>query len=31
VNAFRVFAQKKYLDKYSQDWPKGALERINAL
>jgi len=31
VNAFRTFAQKKYLDKYGQDWPKGALERINAL
>jgi TRAP-type transport system periplasmic protein len=29
--AFRTFAQKKYLDKYGQDWPKGALERINAL
>ncbi|MEO8525497.1 MAG: TRAP transporter substrate-binding protein DctP, partial [Caldimonas sp.] len=31
VNAFRTFAQKRYLDKYGQDWPKGALERINAL
>jgi TRAP-type transport system periplasmic protein len=31
VNAFRTFAQKKYLDKYGKDWPKGALERINAL
>ena len=31
LNAFRTFAQKKYLDKYGQDWPKGALERINAL
>jgi TRAP-type C4-dicarboxylate transport system substrate-binding protein len=31
VNAFRTFAQKKYVDKYGQDWPKGALERINAL
>jgi TRAP-type C4-dicarboxylate transport system substrate-binding protein len=31
VNAFRAFAQKKYLEKYGQDWPKGALERINAL
>ena len=31
LNAFRTFAQKKYLDKYAQDWPKGALERINAL
>lgn len=31
VNAFRNYAQKKYLDKYGKDWPKGALERINAL
>jgi TRAP-type transport system periplasmic protein len=31
VNAFRTYAQKKYLDKYGQDWPKGALERINAV
>jgi TRAP-type C4-dicarboxylate transport system substrate-binding protein len=31
VNAFRVFAQKRYIDKYGSDWPKGALERINAL
>ena len=31
VAAFRTYAQKKYLDKYGQDWPKGALERINAL
>jgi TRAP-type C4-dicarboxylate transport system substrate-binding protein len=29
--AFRSFAQKKYLDKYASEWPKGALERINAL
>jgi TRAP-type C4-dicarboxylate transport system substrate-binding protein len=29
--AFRDFAQKKYVDKYGKDWPKGALERINAL
>lgn len=29
--AFRSFAQKKYLDKYGSEWPKGALERINAL
>ena len=27
--AFRAFAQKKYLEKYANDWPKGALERIN--
>jgi TRAP-type C4-dicarboxylate transport system substrate-binding protein len=31
VNAFRLFAQKRYVDKYGSDWPKGALERINAL
>jgi TRAP-type C4-dicarboxylate transport system substrate-binding protein len=31
LNAFRTFAQKKYVDKYGQDWPKGALERINAI
>ena len=31
LNAFRTFAQKKYVDKYGQDWPKGALERINTL
>jgi TRAP-type transport system periplasmic protein len=30
-NAFRAFAQKKYLDKYANEWPKGALERINAI
>ena len=29
-NAFRTFAQKKYVDKYGKDWPKGAIERINA-
>ncbi|CAN5572565.1 hypothetical protein BH10PSE6_BH10PSE6_33980 [soil metagenome] len=29
--AFRATAQKKYLDKYGADWPKGALERINAI
>lgn len=29
--AFRTSAQKKYLDKYGADWPKGALERINAI
>jgi TRAP-type transport system periplasmic protein len=29
--AFRAFAQKKYLDRYANDWPKGALERINAI
>jgi TRAP-type C4-dicarboxylate transport system substrate-binding protein len=31
LNAFRTYAQKKYVDKYGKDWPKGALERINAL
>src|SRR6476469_7090477 len=31
IAAFRTFAQKKYVDKYGGDWPKGALERINAL
>jgi TRAP-type transport system periplasmic protein len=31
VNAFRAYAQKKYVEKYAQEWPKGALERINAL
>jgi TRAP-type C4-dicarboxylate transport system substrate-binding protein len=31
VKAFRTFAQKKYVDKYGKDWPKGALEKINAV
>ena len=31
LNAFRTFAQKKYVEKYGNDWPKGALERINAI
>jgi len=31
INAFRTYAQKRYVDKYGNDWPKGALERINAL
>ena len=31
IDAFRSYAQKKYLDKYGKDWPKGALERINAV
>jgi hypothetical protein len=31
VAAFRDYAQKKYVAKYGGDWPKGALERINAL
>jgi TRAP-type C4-dicarboxylate transport system substrate-binding protein len=30
-NAFRAFAQKRYLDKYAREWPKGAIERINAI
>src|SRR5262245_16696459 len=30
-NAFRAFAQKKYLDKYANEWPKGAIERVNAV
>src|SRR4051794_38138552 len=30
-NAFRAFAQKRYVDKYGKDWPKGALERINEI
>jgi TRAP-type C4-dicarboxylate transport system substrate-binding protein len=30
-NAFRAFAQKRYIDKYGSDWPKGALERINEI
>jgi TRAP-type C4-dicarboxylate transport system substrate-binding protein len=31
LDAFRSFAQKKYVEKYGADWPKGALERINAI
>ena len=31
VAAFRAFAQKKYVDKYGKDWPKGAIEKINAI
>jgi TRAP-type C4-dicarboxylate transport system substrate-binding protein len=30
-NAFRAFAQKRYLDKYGNEWPKGAIDRINAV
>ena len=30
-DAFRAFAQKKYLDRYANDWPKGAIEKINAI
>ena len=29
--AFRKFAQKKYLDKYASEWPKGAIDKINAI
>jgi hypothetical protein len=29
--AFRTYAQKRYVDKYGKDWPKGALEQINAI
>jgi TRAP-type C4-dicarboxylate transport system substrate-binding protein len=32
VGAFRAHAQKKYLDSaMAKDWPKGMLERINAI
>jgi len=31
VNAFRTYAQKRYVDKYGREWPSGALEKINAL
>src|SRR6266545_892755 len=31
LTAFRAFAQRKYVEKYGNDWPKGALERINAV
>ncbi len=30
-DAFRSFAQKRYLDKYGNEWPKGAIEKINAI
>ena len=30
-DAFRAFAQKRYLDRYGKDWPTGAIERINAI
>src|SRR5437763_5675044 len=30
-NAFRTFAQKRYVERYGNDWPKGALDRINAV
>ncbi len=31
IAAFRTFAQNKYVAKYGSEWPKGALEKINAL
>src|SRR4051794_15491605 len=31
VAAFRSFAQKKYADRYGKDWPKDALDAINAI
>jgi len=32
LEAFRAFAQKKYLESpYAKDWPKGLLERISAV
>jgi TRAP-type C4-dicarboxylate transport system substrate-binding protein len=31
VDAFRTSAQKKYQEKYGNDWPKGALDKINAI
>src|SRR5688572_3437333 len=30
-DAFRAFAQKRYIEKYGKDWPSGAIERINAI
>jgi TRAP-type C4-dicarboxylate transport system substrate-binding protein len=30
-NAFRTYAQKRYVDKYGKDWPKDALAQINAI
>ena len=30
-DAFRSFAQKRYLERYGKDWPAGALEKINAI
>ena len=30
-NAFREFAQKRYVERYGKDWPAGALEKINAI
>lgn len=30
-DAFRAFAQKRYIERYGKDWPAGALEKINAI
>jgi TRAP-type C4-dicarboxylate transport system substrate-binding protein len=30
-NAFRTFAQKRYIERYGKDWPSGAIEKINAI
>ena len=30
-DAFRTFAQKRYVERYGKDWPAGALEKINAI
>ena len=30
-NAFRAYAQEKYIAKYGATWPKGAMERITAI
>ena len=30
-DAFRAFAQKRYIEKYGKDWPSGAIDRINAI
>lgn len=30
-DAFRAFAQKRYIDRYGKDWPAGAIEKINAI
>jgi TRAP-type C4-dicarboxylate transport system substrate-binding protein len=30
-DAFRAFAQKRYVERYGKDWPSGAIERINAI
>lgn len=30
-NAFRAFAQKRYIERYGKDWPSDAIEKINAI